>query len=566
MKTNLFYHNIKSSILPAYWNSCCSSGVPLTEQNLAIFPSKFSYRASCGSLSWANVNFQPVGTQGKRVWNFKGAGTCSYSKTISIVYTIDTPYAIGFEDVVSGYVISGTKSFIANTTVTVSSSSVIGKTIFKITITLPQNIGEYSYVVYKNDSGLSVCTCDLNTCSAPAPQGSSAAALTGQLFVLYELTTSNGYNSQFNTLNVATYNDNGQLYILDADNGQGNAYWVQLNGVSLDSSNCLILNTSNTISAIESAITYNNQPNGNRLWNYNGCSMSVYNANLYININSCSVSCGVNQYQFDVTNVYPHECQSMFTAFDPCEYNTNIDGGSKALTGQYISISTQASSTSPLPAYCFNGSSCSGGFVLNSFGQSGIVYWDGYLGSSSFEQSRNQTQEDFYLSSTSISYNQVSYDIYYITDASGFCIFLNLFGPSDSLGNPIFTISDCNRPFIDLITSQYFYANYAPPIPLNDVQEGQIIGYDGPTRRIFYQIYNDGGSFSLYYVAELETPDSGYYFAWIGPYAYSDFSSNGSSFTGPYHDSKSDIYFQTASYNLYVGELFTNVYEVVQQF
>jgi hypothetical protein len=99
------------------------------------------------------VNFQPIGFISKRVWNFQGSGTCSTSKTVTITYTIYTPFNVCFSDPVSGQITSGTHSYTVTTdnTKIYHVSSLPNTTILTVILTLPVTLGEYSFTLYQKD-------------------------------------------------------------------------------------------------------------------------------------------------------------------------------------------------------------------------------------------------------------------------------------------------------------------------------------------------------------------------------------------------------------------------------
>jgi hypothetical protein len=221
-------------------------------------------------------------------------------------------------------VTTGTKSYTAKATVQVSSSSIIGKTVFTIKITVPgqTTLGEYAYTVYQNDS--TSCSCD--TSCQVGFSTSSSNAFVGQYFDLYELTVSGGYNSMFNELNVAIYNNDGSFYILDANNGQGNnVYWISLSSnvnTNTDSSGntCLNINGPETITEITSLVTNSGGLNRNRLWKYdkNNCMISTSDSTYNIGINECGATSCNYQYQFSSNqssyNSNSVNCGSEFSA------------------------------------------------------------------------------------------------------------------------------------------------------------------------------------------------------------------------------------------------------------
>jgi len=52
-----------------------NSIIALELQNISIYPSLYEVVVSEDTvLYWSNINFQPIGIQGQRVWNFQGSG------------------------------------------------------------------------------------------------------------------------------------------------------------------------------------------------------------------------------------------------------------------------------------------------------------------------------------------------------------------------------------------------------------------------------------------------------------------------------------------------------------
>ncbi|NDE16379.1 hypothetical protein EBZ80_15750 [bacterium] len=122
-------------------------------KNIAIYPSRYATAVSSGTLNWANVNFQVIGESGKRVWEFKGAGTTS-ADTVRITYTTKTVSDLGFEGFVSGTITSDghTTAMSATKYAAVSASSANDVTTVMITISGLGVLGQYGYTIYVNDS------------------------------------------------------------------------------------------------------------------------------------------------------------------------------------------------------------------------------------------------------------------------------------------------------------------------------------------------------------------------------------------------------------------------------
>jgi len=126
-------------------------------KNLAIYPSDFTTEASVGAvLSWANINFQPTGTEEKRVWQFQGAGYTD-QKSVVITYTVDTPFNIGFEQPPSGVITTSELPDALNAfqVATITTRSIENKTIATITITAENPLRYFGYSILKSDHGCS---------------------------------------------------------------------------------------------------------------------------------------------------------------------------------------------------------------------------------------------------------------------------------------------------------------------------------------------------------------------------------------------------------------------------
>jgi len=127
-------------------------------QNVAIYPVLFSTSVSDNAmLYWNNVNFQPIGTPGRRVWQLMGSG---YTKnnTVDIEYSIATRFNIGFEGAPSGVVTTSSSENAMNarliTRATTSSEG--GQTIVKITIQTMKPLLYFTYDIFIDDGPMLV--------------------------------------------------------------------------------------------------------------------------------------------------------------------------------------------------------------------------------------------------------------------------------------------------------------------------------------------------------------------------------------------------------------------------
>jgi len=124
----------------------------LALKNVNIYPSNYTTLASRGTtLFWGNLNFQFIVDQ-KRVWQFQGSGFTDQNQ-VEIIYIINSPYHIKFEDTVSGTVSSSNdqKENIANDRATLISITENDKEIVKISIQCDQPLYYFAYDINKKD-------------------------------------------------------------------------------------------------------------------------------------------------------------------------------------------------------------------------------------------------------------------------------------------------------------------------------------------------------------------------------------------------------------------------------
>ena len=138
----------------------------MTEQNISIYPSVYTVTSLCANILWSNVNFQPIGVSGKRVWNFSGAcktqTTITDCSRISITYKITTPpFSISLENKISGTleVIDNTtlSSRVLNAELAMTYSHVTTTTEIIVTLYIMKEIvsknANLSFQVFIKDSG-----------------------------------------------------------------------------------------------------------------------------------------------------------------------------------------------------------------------------------------------------------------------------------------------------------------------------------------------------------------------------------------------------------------------------
>jgi hypothetical protein len=123
----------------------------LTLQNLAIYPSDFTTQGVY--LNWANVNFQPIGNTGKRVWQFQGSGTTD-GNTAEINFITGTPYNISFEGPLSGIITTSSSSNDLNAyqITSIQSSTGNNQTIIKINIHADKPLLNFGFNVMLKDN------------------------------------------------------------------------------------------------------------------------------------------------------------------------------------------------------------------------------------------------------------------------------------------------------------------------------------------------------------------------------------------------------------------------------
>lgn len=140
-------------------------------KNIDIFPSGFTTTTSQGvELYWSNINFQPIGDAGKRVWQLQGSGYANQNM-IEINYITLTPYTIGFEGVVSGVITSSTfqQSLNASDYTIMNHSSENNSTIIKMVILTEAPLLEFGYSIFINDSEEMQDKCTNIQCPGPIP-------------------------------------------------------------------------------------------------------------------------------------------------------------------------------------------------------------------------------------------------------------------------------------------------------------------------------------------------------------------------------------------------------------
>jgi hypothetical protein len=122
----------------------------LTLKNLAIYPSNYTTQGV--SLNWANVNFQPIGDTGKRVWQFQGSGTTN-GNDAEIIFITSTPYNISFEGPVSGIITTSSSSEALNAyqITSIQSSTGNNQTIIKINIRADKPLSNFGFNIMQKD-------------------------------------------------------------------------------------------------------------------------------------------------------------------------------------------------------------------------------------------------------------------------------------------------------------------------------------------------------------------------------------------------------------------------------
>jgi len=163
--------------------SCNDIISSLQLQNLAIYPSSYTVDSSHTMLHWANVNFQVIGVNRKRVWNFNGSGLTidnSSSPIITVTYSIPRNFDISFEGNVSGTVQMSIFETSLNAFLITKYESTLTKTDITIVLTFDfsklkmeqgtsddiRNKKEWSYDIFIKDSGFSCSDC--GPCNQPS--------------------------------------------------------------------------------------------------------------------------------------------------------------------------------------------------------------------------------------------------------------------------------------------------------------------------------------------------------------------------------------------------------------
>ena len=124
-------------------------------KNLAIYPSDFRTQPSDGAtLYWDNLNFQPIGTTGERVWQFQGCGFTDLNQ-VQITYITSTPYNINFEGPISGVVTSSAGPLVLNAADVASVASSTGdyQTIIRIVIKTAEPLKNFGFSIFQKDHG-----------------------------------------------------------------------------------------------------------------------------------------------------------------------------------------------------------------------------------------------------------------------------------------------------------------------------------------------------------------------------------------------------------------------------
>jgi len=168
--------------------SCDSILASLSLDNLAIFPSQYSTSissslpfpidSSSSILFWANVDFQVIGQSQHRVWQFQGSGY-SDSMHVTILYTVSDHYNIFFEGRLTGTLTSSSQpeTLNASSFITTTNTTSKNETIFTIiidTTIINKPLKEFSYNIFKNDSG--------NPPSSNCPSQAITTNITGETF------------------------------------------------------------------------------------------------------------------------------------------------------------------------------------------------------------------------------------------------------------------------------------------------------------------------------------------------------------------------------------------------
>lgn len=134
----------------------------LKDENLAIYPSNYNTSISeGGTINWANVNFQPIGVvAGKRVWQLQGSGFIN-KKNVIIIYTINTPYDIGFEGAVSGVITTSSQTNALNAYAITTAKTLFSDhdTIIQLQIKTDKSLQYFGFNVFVNDNWFSCLFC-----------------------------------------------------------------------------------------------------------------------------------------------------------------------------------------------------------------------------------------------------------------------------------------------------------------------------------------------------------------------------------------------------------------------